>query len=108
MIGIRIAVISLYTFLFCMGAFAILNEVFNMNIDVKIDVDQFHIGDEIIKVGEVYVHSNGTMYKVLCFTNVNTMDPKKYPETVVYQNVINYRIYSRPTSDWFRSMEKVE
>jgi len=93
-----------------MGTFAIVNEVFNMNmnINVEIDVEQFHIGDEIIRVGEVYVHSKGTMYKVLLFTNVNTMDPKKYPETVVYQNVINYRIYSRPTSDWFRSMKKVE
>ncbi|WP_063895905.1 DUF1653 domain-containing protein [Burkholderia ubonensis] len=51
-------------------------------------------------------HSNGNLYTVLCIANEFTDQPDRYPPTVVYIG-LNGRIWSRPASDWHRSMTLV-
>lgn len=51
-------------------------------------------------------HKNGNRYTVLCIANEFTDRPEQYPPTVVYQG-LNGRIWSRPVSDWARSMTLV-
>ncbi len=51
-------------------------------------------------------HTNGNLYTVLCVANEFTERPEQYPPTVVYQGD-NGRIWSRPVSDWSRSMTLV-
>jgi 2-succinyl-5-enolpyruvyl-6-hydroxy-3-cyclohexene-1-carboxylate synthase len=55
----------------------------------------------------LWTHRNGNLYQVVIFTNVPTAGvPNKagYEETVVYRNMANGTHYSRPVSDWHRSM----
>lgn len=49
-------------------------------------------------------HPTGNLYRVLMITNQRTSHPDKYPVTVVYQNIHNDNTWSRPLSDWHRSM----
>jgi hypothetical protein len=48
-------------------------------------------------------HSNGAVYVVLCIANEFTEQPDRYPQTVVYMG-LNGRVWSRPATDWHRSM----
>lgn len=54
----------------------------------------------------IWSHRNGNRYKVLFITNLP--DEPRYPKTVVYQGVTNGMLWSRPVSDWHRSMTMVE
>lgn len=56
----------------------------------------------MIKIGQKYRHNNGNIYTVILLANVNSENPK-YPLTVVYKNVNNGTVWSRPASDWDRS-----
>lgn len=56
--------------------------------------------------GSVWSHTNGNRYTVICIANEFTERPDQYPQTVVYQGE-NGRIWSRPVSDWARSMTLV-
>ncbi len=51
-------------------------------------------------------HTNGIIYTVVCLANVGTLYPEKHPVTVVYRGP-NKKIWTRPLSDWHRSMKKV-
>jgi hypothetical protein len=51
-------------------------------------------------------HDNGNVYIVLCIANEFTEQPDRYPQTVVYMG-LNGRPWSRPASDWHRSMTPV-
>ena len=53
------------------------------------------------EVGEVWQHRNGIRYRIVCITNLP--DDDRYPMTVVYQNVVNDSLWSRPMGDWHRS-----
>ena len=53
--------------------------------------------------GSRWRHRNGNAYTVLMLANEHTDRPEKYPVTVVYQGD-NGRVWSRPLSDWRRSM----
>lgn len=53
--------------------------------------------------GSVWCHTNGNRYIVMCIANEFSERPEQYPPTVVYQGE-NGRIWSRPVSDWARSM----
>lgn len=53
------------------------------------------------KAGDCWTHRNGNIYEVMCLTNLP--DEPRYPTTVVYRNVNNGTLWSRPLSDWFRS-----
>lgn len=59
---------------------------------------------ELPAIGSLWKHHNGNVYKVVCFTNIESTRPDKYPLTVVYQNVANKKLYSRRFCDWHRSM----
>ena len=58
-----------------------------------------------ILIGSVWHHKNGNQYRVLLIVNTKTDFPKKYPVTVVYENTHNFTKWSRPLSDWHRSMK---
>jgi len=60
-----------------------------------------------VKEYSTWAHHNGTQYRVLMLTNKNSTDTLKYPVTVVYQNVNNHSVWSRPLKDWHRSMTLV-
>lgn len=50
-----------------------------------------------------WIHTNGNKYIVLCIANEHTERPNQYPVTVVYQGE-NLKIWSRPLTEWHRSM----
>lgn len=52
-------------------------------------------------------HTNGNHYAVLFIANEFTERPDQYPQTVVYKGE-NGRVWSRPVSDWARSMTLVK
>ncbi len=60
------------------------------------------IAPEAPKVGSLWTHSNGNVYRVTGLTNTET-ECDRYPVTVVYQNVNNGAMWSRALSDWYRS-----
>jgi len=59
-------------------------------------------------VGSTWDHVNGNVYEVLLLANLNTERPRQYPVTVVYRNTANGTVWSRPLSDWHRSMRPLE
>lgn len=54
----------------------------------------------------IWRHRNGNKYKVVAITNLP--DEPRYPKTVVYQGFTNQLLWSRPVSDWHRSMSRDE
>ncbi|UXS01175.1 DUF1653 domain-containing protein [Agrobacterium tumefaciens] len=58
---------------------------------------------EAPRAGSVWRHYNGATYEVLTITNAESSRPK-YPPTVVYRGLGNGKLWSRPLSDWNRSM----
>lgn len=56
--------------------------------------------------GSTWSHTNGNQYTVLCIANEFTERPEQYPQTVVYQGA-NGKVWSRPVSEWARSMAQV-
>lgn len=60
-----------------------------------------------VNTHSIWRHTNGNTYEVLMHTNIETKDPVRYPTTVVYRNTKNNAMYSRPISDWHRSMTLV-
>jgi hypothetical protein len=63
--------------------------------------------DDWPDIGESYEHRNGNVYKVMLITNLDSTRLEQYPITVVYINLNNGTIWSRPVNDWFRSFKKV-
>ena len=57
--------------------------------------------------GSEWRHKNGNIYQVHCFTNIETDRQDEYPTTIVYMNVVNWKMYSRRLIDWDRSMTYV-
>lgn len=57
-------------------------------------------------INSVWQHYNGNTYKVSVITNLGSTRPE-YPTTVVYFNVANGTWWSRPLSEWHRSMSEV-
>lgn len=52
-------------------------------------------------------HSNGNTYAVILITNEHSENQDRYPTTIVYRDY-DYKIWSKPLSDWHRSMTKME
>lgn len=48
-------------------------------------------------------HRNGNNYQVIMIANAFTDNEEKYPVTIIYKG-LNGRVWSRPLSDWHRSM----
>ena len=57
-------------------------------------------------VDSIWRHTNGGLYLVIAITNLASIRPQ-YPETVVYINTVNHSLWSRPVSEWTRSMSLV-
>ena len=55
------------------------------------------------KIDSLWQHKNGNLYQVLLFANVYS-DREDYPETIIYKNINNGKVYCRKLSDWHRSM----
>lgn len=67
---------------------------------------------EAVPVEEVtplsrWKHSNGSTYAVILITNDHSENQDRYPTTVVYRDY-NGITWSKPLSDWHRSMTKME
>lgn len=62
--------------------------------------------DKDIEKGSLWIHSNGCEYKVIALTNLHSSNDNYVP-TVVYQG-LNGLKWSRPVSDWHRSMTPKE
>lgn len=59
------------------------------------------------RVGSVWSHHNGNIYRVLDYTNVESDRQDDYPTTIIYQNTANGKKYSRKLVDWARSMVEI-
>ena len=60
---------------------------------------------ELPELGTEWVHHSGRIYRVTRIANQNTQRPEQYPVTIVYENVENGTVWSRPASDWTRSFK---
>jgi len=58
---------------------------------------------DLPEIGSLWEHRDGNIYRVMLITNASS-DHQNFPTTIVYRNVVNGHIYSRPASDWHRSM----
>lgn len=54
-----------------------------------------------------WTHSNGSAYTVILIANEHSENQDRYPTTVVYRDC-DYEVWSKPLSDWHRSMTKME
>lgn len=52
-----------------------------------------------------WVHKDGAIYQVIQLANVDSTQPDRYPVTVVYRGE-DGKVWSRPASDWYRSMRQ--
>lgn len=62
------------------------------------------------KVGTLWCHARGGVYKVRAVTNQHADGGHAgdWPVTVVYQNIGDKRIWSRPLSEWLARMKPIE
>lgn len=56
-----------------------------------------------VEPGSFWIHSSGRRYAVFAIANAESTDHERYPPTVVYFDG-DRNIWSRPLSDWHRSM----
>jgi hypothetical protein len=77
---------------------SLVNSVMN---SVKSEVSEANKYDGI-ELKSRWKHTNGNIYTVIMFTNMDS-ENEKYVPTVVYQGE-NGKTWSRPISDWKRSM----
>jgi len=61
---------------------------------------------KIPEAGTRWLNTNGGIYTVIIITNIGASNPEKYPITIVY-TLCNNQFWSRPLSDWHRSMTEV-
>lgn len=65
------------------------------------------MSEEAPPVNSTWRHKNGNIYKVAVITNVGS-DRPEYPPTVVYSNTAVDTWWSRPVSEWHRSMTRID
>ena len=58
-------------------------------------------------INSTWRHKNGNVYRVAVITNEGSQSPNYVP-TVVYVNVVLDTWWSRPVSDWHRSMTRID
>lgn len=75
-----------------------------MNCDQKPDNKMSTPSDTSLPLaGSAWRHHSGRAYTVLLLSNTEGDDPERFVPTVVYQGE-DGRVWSRPVSDWHRSM----
>ncbi len=57
-------------------------------------------------IGTRWRHTNGCEYNIVLIANEFSTNLEKYPVTVVYTGD-NGKVWSRPLSDWDRSMTRI-
>lgn len=62
--------------------------------------------DKIPAIDSLWQHYTGIQYRVVLYTNGDGSRPD-YPKTIVYKNIRTGDHYSRPLSDWHRSMTEI-
>lgn len=50
--------------------------------------------------GANFKHHSGRTYVILHITNIEATDPEKFPIEVVYRNIHNGTVWSRPLDKW--------
>jgi hypothetical protein len=58
-------------------------------------------------VGTECRHHSGRIYVVTGIANENTQRPDQYPVTIIYKNVENGTVWSRPASEWAGSFRPI-
>jgi hypothetical protein len=64
-------------------------------------------GTGLPPVGVECRHHSGRIYVVTGIANENTQRPDQYPVTIIYKNVENGTVWSRPASEWARSFRPI-
>ena len=77
---------------------------FEVRVEPKLGILKKEPKLEIPEIGSVWKHHNGEFYVVINLANLYSTYQYKYPLTIVYQGLKNKRVWSRPFSDWHRSM----
>lgn len=55
---------------------------------------------------QVWAHKNGNRYHPIMLANMATSDPNgQFKPTVVYESMLDGKIWSRPLADWHRSFK---
>jgi hypothetical protein len=53
-----------------------------------------------VRLGRLYEHRDGGLYKVNAVTNIGCADQEKWPETVVYRDAVTGQMFSRPVMEF--------
>jgi hypothetical protein len=58
--------------------------------------------EELPQIGTIYQHKNGEKYKVILITNLFASPYRRdeYPITIIYRNIGDETIWSRPLYRW--------
>jgi hypothetical protein len=56
----------------------------------------------------IWGHRNGNKYRVCGFSNLSSDNHDKYPPTVIYEDVNNRIVWTKPISRWRESMIELE
>lgn len=54
-----------------------------------------------------YQHHSGRRYQVMGFANENTQDEERFPVTVIYFNLDNGTVWSRPFNEFIEKFEPI-
>lgn len=57
---------------------------------------------------EVYKHHSGRLYVVQGFANEETQYPDKFPVTVIYENIDNGTVWTRPLSEFLEKFKPIK
>ena len=57
-------------------------------------------------VNSIWIHHNGNRYRVIFIANQESTQ-EKYPLTIVYENIKNGTVWTRPVNDWHRSFKMI-
>ena len=90
-------------------AHAVCCAMFLMWFDLEQPIVPSDVANTVIAgKGERYRHiRTGNTYTVLTYTNCNTGDSDKFPETVVYKSDNNGSVWSRPLTEFLEKFEKI-
>lgn len=64
--------------------------------------------DNLPLIGSLWQHTKGGRYIVVMLANLRQPPKEGYPQTVVYRDVLTGEAFTRPASDWRRSMTEVK
>lgn len=63
--------------------------------------------EERIRIGSIWKHTNGTEYKVMSLSNLQTTDVKRFIPTVIYEGLYSHTVWSRPIVEFLKKFKEV-